>query len=208
VTAGRDIAVTDTFEAPRIVVINETMARTFWPAGGAVGAKVKIGAGAPTDREITVVGLVSDVRQHGPAQDVRRTAYGSPLQYSWPRRHLSVKVTRPLVDLAADLRAAVHAVDPFIPMPVIVPFDEHLSLQTARHRLLMFILVAFGAVATGLCGCGLYAVVALTTQYRRREFAIRSPSGRKRAKCCGSCSGSRSPLAWPGPGSGWSPPPR
>jgi putative ABC transport system permease protein len=177
VLAGRDIAATDNFEAPRVVVINETMARTFWPAGDAIGAKVKIGAGAPTDREITVVGIVPDVRQHGLTQIVRPTAYGSTLQYSWPRRHISVRTNQPIATLAADLRGAIRVVDPLMAIPTILTFDEQLSLQTARHRLVMFILGVFGTVATVLCGFGLYAVVALTAQYRRREFAIRLALG-------------------------------
>ena len=76
---GRDITETDDFPAPRVVVINETMARMFWPEGKAIGAKVKIGAGAATDREITVVGIAADVRQNGPIQDVRPIAFGSTL---------------------------------------------------------------------------------------------------------------------------------
>jgi ABC-type antimicrobial peptide transport system permease subunit len=62
-------------------------------------------------------------------------------------------------------------------IPTILAFDEQLSLQTARHRLVMFILGVFGTVATVLCGFGLYAVVALTAQHRRREFAIRLALG-------------------------------
>jgi putative ABC transport system permease protein len=177
VIEGRDIAVTDDFEAPRVVVINQTMARTFWPAGDAIGAKVKIGAGAPSDREITVVGIVPDVLQHGLTQLVRPTAYGSTLQYSWPRRHISVKTDQPIATLAADVRGAIRAVDPLMAIPTLLAFDEQLSLQTARHRLVMFVLGVFGTVATVLCGFGLYAVVALTAQYRRREFAIRLALG-------------------------------
>jgi putative ABC transport system permease protein len=180
ITAGRDIQPTDDFDAPRVVVINEAMARMFWPNGDAIGAKVKIGAGAPTDREITVVGIAGDVRQHGPAQEVRPTAYGSTLQYSWPRRHFTVRTSKPVAALAADLRAAVHAVDPLIATPTIRAFDEHVADQTARHRLVMFILTVFGFVATTLCGFGLYAVVALTSQFRRREYAIRVALGARR----------------------------
>ena len=80
IVEGRDIVETDNFPAPRVVVINETMARMFWPDGNAIGATVKIGAGAATDREITVVGIAADVRQNGPTQDIRPTAYGSTLQ--------------------------------------------------------------------------------------------------------------------------------
>jgi predicted permease len=179
---GRDIQEIDDFPAPRVVVINETMARMFWPEGNAIGAKVKIGAGAATDREITIVGIAADVRQNGPTQDVRPTAYGSTLQYSWPRRHFTVKASRPIPDIAADLRAAIASVDPLLAVPVIRPFDDHVSQQTARHRLVMFSLSVFGATATVLCGFGLYAVIALTSQLRRREYAIRVALGAKRTQ--------------------------
>jgi putative ABC transport system permease protein len=179
---GRDILETDDFPASRVVVINETMARMFWPQGNAIGAKVKIGAGAATDREITIVGIAADVRQHGPTQEIRPTAYGSTLQYSWPRRHFTVKASRPIPDIAADLRAAISSVDPLIAIPAIRPFDDHVSQQTARHRLVMFSLSVFGVTATALCGFGLYAVIALTSQLRRREYAIRVALGAKRTQ--------------------------
>lgn len=182
VTEGRDILETDTFAAPRVVVINETMAQMYWPNGDALGARVKIGAGAPTDREITIVGIVGDVRQHGPTQTVRPTAYGSTLQYSWPRRHFTVRASTPIRNIAADLRSAIQAVDPLIATPAIQPFDDHVSQQTARHRLVMFTLTLFGFVATALCGFGLYAVVALTSQFRRREYAIRVALGARRGQ--------------------------
>lgn len=182
ITQGRDIMDTDVFDSPRVVVINETMARMFWPNGDAIGAKVKIGAGAPTDREITIVGVAADVRQHGPTQDIRPTAYGSTLQYSWPRRHFTVRASKPIPAIAADLRAAVQSVDPLIALPAISPLDEHVAQQTARHRLVMFILTVFGFVATALCGFGLYAVVALTSQFRRREYAIRVALGATRSE--------------------------
>ena len=184
ITAGRDIEPTDDFPAPRVVVINETMARTFWPEGNALGARVKIGAGAPTDREIVVVGIAADVRQHGPAQEVRPTAYGSTLQYSWPRRHFSVRAATPIAGIAADVRAAIQSVDPLIAIPAITPFDTHISLQTARQRLVMFTLGVFGLMAAVLCGFGLYAVVALTAQFRRREFAIRMALGATYQQVC------------------------
>jgi putative ABC transport system permease protein len=181
---GRDIEPTDDFPAPRVVVINETMARMFWPEGNAIGARVKIGAGAPSDREIVVVGIAADVRQHGPTQDVRPTAYGSTLQYSWPRRHFSIKASTPIATIAADLRAAIQSVDPLIAIPAIRPFDAHISMQTARHRLVMFTLSVFGFMAAVLCGFGLYAVVALTAQFRRREFAIRMALGATYQQVC------------------------
>ena len=181
---GRDIAANDDFPAPRVVVINETMAKMFWPDGKAIGARVKIGAGAATDREIVVVGVTADVRQNGPAQAVRPTAYGSTLRYSWPRRIIGVKSDRTADSLAAELRAAVSAVDPAVATTTAAPLDQVVERQTARHRLVMFALTLYSAVATVLCAVGLYATVALASQFRRREYAIRVALGSTRAHVC------------------------
>ena len=181
---GRDIAEADDFPASRVVVVNETMARLFWPEGNAIGAKVKIGAGAATDREITIVGIAADVRQHGPTQDVRPTAYGSTLQYSWPRRHIGIRTDRPVAQLGQQVRAAVHAIDPAVASSTLTPIDEVVARQTARHRLVMLTLAFFGTVAILLCGLGLYAAVALNSQFRRREYAIRVALGSSRQRVC------------------------
>lgn len=181
IVEGRDLAPEDNFNAPRAVVINETLARRYWPAGDAIGAEVQIGAGEPTDRWITIVGIMKDMRGHGVTEPIRPTAFGSTLQYSWPRRHIGVRTAgvRPLT-LAADLRSAVHAIDPAIAVGTITPVEQALSDGMARHRLVMLSLVVFGSVALLLCISGLYAVIALNSQQRRREYAIRMALGARR----------------------------
>lgn len=181
---GRDIEETDVFESPRVVVINETMARMFWPDGRALGATVKIGAGASSDREITVVGIAADIRQNGPTRAIRPTAYGSTLQYSWPRRYIAVKTERRIADLGQRLRDAVRAIDPSVATTTPVALDTNIQEQTARHSLVMMTLTFFGAVSIVLCGLGLYAIVALTSQSRRREYAIRVALGSSRSGVC------------------------
>lgn len=181
---GRDIEETDVFASPRVVVINQTMARMFWPDGHAIGAKVKIGAGAASDREITVVGIAADVRQNGPARAVRPVAYGSTLQYSWPRRHIAVKTEQPLAGLGAQLRDAVRAIDSSVATTEPKRLDANLEDMTARQSLVMLTLSFFGTVAITLCGLGLYATVALNSQARRREYAIRVALGSTRSRVC------------------------
>ena len=180
IVAGRDLQPADHLKAPRVVLINETMARTYWPGGNAVGSEVFIGAGTPTrpDQWITVVGIVADFRTHGPTERIRPASYGSTLQYSWPRRHLTVRVGGAMpTSLAADMRSAIHAIDPSIPAGTVSTFDSFIAERTARHRLASLALTLFGSLALVLCACGLYAVVALTSRLRQREFAIRMALG-------------------------------
>jgi putative ABC transport system permease protein len=181
IVEGRDLMETDSFTAPRAVVINETLARQFWPNGDAIGAQVQIGAGETTDRWITIVGIMADMRGHGVTEPIRPTAFGSTLQYSWPRRHISVRTAgaRPAT-LAMELKSAVHAIDPTIAVNALTSSDQALSDGTARHRLVMLALVSFGGLALVLCISGLYAVIVLNSQQRRREYAIRVALGASR----------------------------
>ena len=178
IVSGRALLPTDTLNAPRVVVINETMARMFWPQGDAIGAEVQIGPGSLNERWITVVGIMADMRAHGVAEPIRPTAFGSTLQYSWPRRHLAVRTAGAMpVTLAAELRAAIQAVDPAVAIGTITSAEQTLTNSMARHRLVMFALAVFGSVAVILCISGLYAVIALDAQRRRREYAIRVALG-------------------------------
>jgi predicted permease len=178
IVAGRDLLPSDDATAPRVVLINEHMARKYWPADDPLGAQVQIGAGSPDQPWITVVGVVGDLRQHGPTEDVRATAFGSTLQYSWPRRHFTVRADgATALSLAVELRGAVRAVDPAIAVDMLTPIDQLITDRTARHTLVMLALTLFGVVALVLCVSGLYAVVALTSRIRRREYAIRLALG-------------------------------
>ncbi len=178
--SGRQLNEGDRDGAPDVVVINETMARTFWPAGDALGARVQIGSGAPSNDWITVVGIIADVRQHGPTQAVRPHAFGTTWQYSFARRNFVLRTDALPASLMTDVRAAVRRVDPNLAVGAIQPFDQLVSDRTARHRLVMLALTAFGVVALVLSAFGLYAVVALTSQLRRREYAIRIALGSHR----------------------------
>jgi putative ABC transport system permease protein len=181
IVAGRDLLPTDTDNAPNVVVINETMARQFWPNGDAVGAEVYIGPGSPGQEWNTVVGIMADMRAHGVTEPIRPTSFGTTYQYSWPRRHIAVRTgaIRP-TSLAADLRGAVHAVDPGIAVAAVTTAEQALTEGMARHRLVMIALVVFGGVALVLCLSGLYAVIVLNSQQRRREYAIRVALGATR----------------------------
>jgi len=179
--AGRDLAITDVEGTDGAILISETMARTFWPDGDAVGARIYLGGGTPPRADtpwMVVVGVVGDVRQHGPTADVLPTAYGSTLQFSWPARQFTVRMAAgAAAPDARTLQRAVHDVDPALAVANIQSVAVLSASRTASQRLVMRALVFFGLVATALCAFGLYAVVTLTSRLRRREYAIRLAVG-------------------------------
>jgi predicted permease len=178
--SGRMLDAGDRAGAPDVVVINETMARMHFPEGNALGARVQIGSGAASDDWITIVGIVEDIRQHGPTQPVRPHAFGSTWQFSFPRRNFILRTEGLPASLMTDVRAAVSRVDATLAIGTVQLFAQLVSDRTARHRLVMFTLAGFGVVALVLSGFGVYAVVALSSQLRRREYAIRLALGARR----------------------------
>ena len=106
--SGRQLNEGDREGAPEVVVINETMARTFWPAGDALGARVQIGSGAPSNDWITVVGIIADVRQHGPTQAVRPHAFGTTWQVLVSAPQLRA-ADRRVAGVADDRRSRRHS---------------------------------------------------------------------------------------------------
>jgi ABC-type antimicrobial peptide transport system permease subunit len=83
----------------------------------------------------------------------------------------------PPATFATDLKAAIHAVDPTVAIGAITLAEQNLSDAMARHRLVMIALGVFGGIALLLCISGLYAVIVLNSQQRRREYAIRIALG-------------------------------
>lgn len=178
---GRDLLTSDTLDSPPVVIINETMARRFWPQGDALGARIRLGPD-PESPWITVVGITGDVRQHGPTQDIRPTAFGSTLQYSWPRRHLTIRSAADVGTAAAIIREAIHAEDPTLVPGQASSVQGYIDERTGQYRLFMLTLTVLGATALVVCGFGLFVVITLTSRQRRREYAIRIALGAPRTQ--------------------------
>ncbi len=179
--AGRDITAADTSSTTGAILLNETMARQYWPQGDALGARIYLGPGRPDPGAwMEVVGIVGDVRQSLVTAGIRPTAYGSTRQYSWPRRVFTVQTPQRPATLEADLRKAIAAVDPALSLGVISYLPDVFAAQQGRHRLVMTTLALFAVVSLVLCASGLYAIVAMTSRSRRREYAIRLALGAPR----------------------------
>lgn len=179
--AGRDITLDDRAGGTGAILVNETMARLHWPAGDAIGARIYLGPGAPDPGNwMEIVGIVGDVHPFAPGDRVTPSAYGSTRQYSWARRFFTVHTTHKPDALEAGMRAAVRAADPSVSVGVLRALPEFVDATRGRHRLVMTALLIFAGVALVLCAAGLYAVSAMLSGMRRREYAIRVALGAPR----------------------------
>ena len=138
---GRMFDEQDTEKSPRVVVINETMARAFWPEDDAIGKRFRLPAppNVPEQPWYTVTGVVGDIKQMGldvpPNKEmyfpIAQTPYGAPLL--WPQ-YLVVRTTAKTAAIAPMLRAAVAEVDHNQPVADIQTMDDMLDTETLTQR--------------------------------------------------------------------------
>jgi len=187
--AGRIFEPQDRAGSPGVVVVNQSMARRFWPGGTPVGKMLWLGppehmvssivpAGFRFPR-LTVVGVVADERFESP--DVPPTPevyqlYAQSTETS-PALYLAVRSARDPAGVAADLRKALHEVDPTMPLAEVATVGQLMRESGARRRFGALLVASFAILALSLASVGVYGVAAQFVAQRRRELAIRMALG-------------------------------
>ena len=159
---------------PRIVV-NETLARRFFPNQEAVGKRLVLGVMDPKQSLNEIVGVVGDVRDFGLDQEVEATLYGIA---TGPVMTLLVNMTPGSTQSATTaLRDAIYRIDPEIPVTRIQPLQQNVSDSLARRRFALTLLAIFGAIAAFLIAGGIYGLLTQSVNARIREFGVRAAVG-------------------------------
>jgi putative ABC transport system permease protein len=174
--AGRDFTESDTRESAAVVIVNETLARQHWPGADPVGRRLRIGRGS-SDRWMTVVGVVSDIRHLGPAKAPRPELYEVHTQSPFSFMAFVVRTHGDAYAAVPAIRAAVARLDAAQPVSGVRSMDDHLARSLARPRFMSTLTSAFATLALTLAVIGLYGVIAYSVTLRTREIAIRAALG-------------------------------
>ncbi|HSR67603.1 MAG TPA: ABC transporter permease [Acidobacteriota bacterium] len=177
---GRTFEPSDAPDAPRVVVINESLARQAFAGRNPVDQNLVIDYSTAGTYPYRVVGVVNDLRFYGIRSQPRPEVYLPHAQRSYLMMNMAVRTAVDPQALVADLRQAVLDVDPMQPAYGVIPLKDLVADSVSRDRFALILIGAFGVVALVLALLGIFGVLSYHVGQRTQEVGIRAALGATR----------------------------
>ena len=176
---GRFFDERDSEQSQPVTIVNESLARAYWPADRAIGKRFKLGT--PNAPWMTIVGIVADVRQMGMDVPVKAEMYIPYRQNSshpwYGPRDLVIRTSGEPLTLVSAVREAIRSVDPDQPISNIATMDQLLTKETGSRRLGMILLSGYAGLALLLASLGIYGVLSYLVVQTTPEIGVRLAMG-------------------------------
>jgi putative ABC transport system permease protein len=174
---GRDFAPSDHSEAVPVVIVDETLARRYWPNDTAIGKRLRYSWNTEPNAWLTIVGEVAATRDNSLTTDMEPNIYFPHSQEISQGMSMVVRTDGEPGNMVRSVQTAVREVNPGVPVFDIQTMEQVISGTLAPQKLTGGLLATFAAIALLLAAIGIYGVISLEVTSRFKELAIRSALG-------------------------------
>jgi putative ABC transport system permease protein len=172
---GREFTHDDTLSSPGVIVINQTMARRFWPKQNPIGRAIRFGG--PSGPRLTVIGVVGDVHYLGLDAHVRPQFFRPYTQAGWPVMNVVLRTRAAPTIYTVLVKKALAEFLPERPVSVVETMEDIVRDSTGSRRFPMLLLSGFAVFALVLASVGIAGVVSFSVTQRTREIGLRVALG-------------------------------